>query len=184
MIVMDFKTLLDAYIAGHFVEDESAEDESSPPHAGAAVGAAIGTFGLPKEFSRSERSFGVAGFFDKLFASKADETFSEMLLRLINDSGEKPATIYKRADIDRQIFSRIKQNKDYQPSKDTAISFAFALRLDLAKTNKLLEAAGYALTNSSKRDVIISFFIEKEEFDLNYLNEMLYDYGQPVLLKR
>lgn len=184
MIVMDFKILLDAYIAGHFVEAESPdEDESSPPSpptTGAALGAVV-----PTSFLGAAASMGiVAGFFDKLFASKADETFSEMLLRLIKDSGEKPATIYKRADIDRQIFSRIKQNKDYQPSKDTVISFAFALKLDLPKTKKLLNTAGYALTNSSKRDVIISFFVEKEEFDLNQLNETLYDYGQPVLLKR
>ena len=182
MIDNELKLLLDAYIAEHFTGDEvSDENESSPPPiAGAAIGAAVpmGFFGV------AVPSGIAAGFFDDLFAKRAGETFSEMLLRLIDGSGEKAPTIYKRADIDRQVFSRIKQNKDYRPTKDTAISFAFALKIDLPTTKKLLETAGFALTNSSKRDVIISYFIEHKDFDLNKINEVLYDYGQPVLLKR
>ncbi|MBR1646412.1 MAG: hypothetical protein IJ685_06510 [Selenomonadaceae bacterium] len=107
-----------------------------------------------------------------------------MLMRLIKESGKKPSEIYNHAEVDRQIFSRIKQNRDYQPSKDTVISFAFALKLDLPTTKKLLETAGYALSTAVRRDVIISCFIEHKRFNLMELNETLFKYGKSVLLKR
>lgn len=174
MIDNELKFLLDAYIAEHFTDEQSDDEVSDEAE----------NFAPPVAFAFMPPQVIVAGFFDDLFAKRAGETFSEMLLRLIDESGEKPSTVYRRADIDRQIFSRIKQNKNYQPSKDTAISFAFALKLDLPNAKKLLNAAGYALTNSSKRDVIISFFLEQQDFDLKKLNETLYDYGQSVLLNR
>ena len=197
MIRKKLFALINEYIAENFVEVGSVKDKSSrarraeadePPvnHLFAPVGAVgLAAFTVPVWSNFYGPSYDIADEdFNKIFASKAGETFSEMLMRLIDLSGEKPAAIYKRADIDRQIFSRIKKNKDYQPSKDTVISFAFALELDLPTTKKLLATAGYALTNSSKRDVIISVFIEHKEYRLRKLNEILYSYGQPILLKR
>ena len=197
MIRKKLIALVNENIAENFVEPDSVKDklsrarraEADKPHVShlfAPVGAVgLAAFVAPVWSGFHESPYDIADEdFDKIFASKADETFSEMLLRLIGLSGEKPSAIYKRADIDRQIFSRIRQNKNYQPSKDTVISFAFALKLDLPTTKKLLNTAGYALTNSSKRDIIISTFIEHKEFRLRKLNEILYGYGQPVLLKR
>ena len=138
--------------------------------------------------TRSPISFVVPEFsrvdVDKVLEEKSAETFSEMLVRLVKESGKKPSEIYKRADVDRQIYSRIKNNSDYQPSKDTAVAFAIALKLDLPTAKKLLETAGYALSNAVKRDVIISFFFEKKFFSVKKLNEILYEYEQNVLFSR
>lgn len=107
-----------------------------------------------------------------------------MLLRLIKESGKKPSQIYNAADVQRQIYKRIKDNKDYKPSKDTVIAFAIALKLDLPTTKKFLETAGFALSKAVKRDVIISCFIENKIFSVIKLNEVLYEYGQDLLFKR
>lgn len=179
----ELKALIDEYIAEHFTGDEifaSRQLQESVFSSFEDFAPKI-CFDVPQRSSaRSERIFD----FDKIFEQTESETFSEMLMRLVKESGKKPSEIYKRADLDRQIFSRIKLNKDYQPSKDTAIAFAFALKLDLPTTKKLLETAGFALSNASKRDVIISCFIDSEIFSLRKLNENLYDYGQAVLLNR
>ena len=121
--------------------------------------------------------------FDKIFAENKGETFSEMLMRLVKESGEKNSTIYNRAQVDRQLFSRIKKNKDYKPRKDTVVAFALALKLNLDKAKELLDVAGYTLTKS-KRDLIISFFIEHEIFDTALLNDYLHEYNQPILFGR
>ena len=121
--------------------------------------------------------------FHKLFAEEKKETFSEMLMRLVGESGKKNSVIYNRANINRQTFYKIKKNVNYQPSFDTAISFAFGLRLDLEKTNSLLNSAGYSL-KSSLRDHIIKYFIEHKKYNLVLLNDCLADYKQPSLLGR
>ena len=180
----ELKALIDKYIAEHFTGDEGIANRRLQDSFFSSFEEDFkfqNFFSMPQRLcARSEKIFD----FDKIFEQTASETFSEMLLRLVKESGKKPSEIYKRADLDRQIFSRIKLNKDYQPSKDTAITFAFALKLDLPTTKKLLETAGFALSNASKRDVIISCFIDSEIFSLRKLNENLYDYGQAVLLNR
>lgn len=109
------------------------------------------------------------------------ETFSEMLQFLIKKSGEKNSTIYTRANIDRRHFSKIVTHNDYQPSKQTVLAFAIALKLDFEQTNDLLGAAGLSLTKSSLSDVIVSFFIEYKIFDVDLVNQILYKYDQPLL---
>ncbi len=120
--------------------------------------------------------------FEKV-AKNEGETFSEMLTRLAEESGEKNSVIYTRANIDRQLFSKIKKNKDYQPSKDTAVALALALKLDFANAKDFLAAAGYALTNST-RDLIISFFMENKIFDTFLLDDCLAEYKQACLFGR
>ncbi|MBR2520469.1 MAG: hypothetical protein IKE46_11920 [Selenomonadaceae bacterium] len=176
----ELQALIDKYIAEHFTGDEILDYDLMEDNFSSSI-KFENCFPEPQFLlPRSEEIFD----FDKIFEQTESETFSEMLMRLVKESGKKPSEIYKRADLDRQIFSRIKLNKDYQPSKDTAIAFAFALKLDLPTTKKLLETAGFALSSASKRDVIISFFIDSEIFSLRKLNENLYDYGQAVLLNR
>lgn len=128
--------------------------------------------------------FGIASDkidFEKMRDEQAEETFSEKLIRLIGKSGEKNSVIYNRANIDRRHFSKICNHKDYQPSKLTALAFAIALKLDFEQTQELLAAAGYTLTKNNLADIIISFFIEKKIFDVDLVNDYLYDYKQPLL---
>ena len=119
--------------------------------------------------------------FNMILAKNSGETFSEMLLRLVNESGEKNSAIYNRANIDRRLFSKIINNSSYQPAKNTVLAFAISLKLNYEMTQKLLDAAGFTLSNKNLSDVIITFFIENKIFDINTINETLYEYKQPLL---
>ena len=114
-------------------------------------------------------------------AKTGGETFSEMLMRLVKEIGEKPSTIYNRANIDRRHYSKIINHEDYQPSKQTVLAFAIALKLDFEHTKDLLAVAGFSLTKSNLADVIISFFIEYKIYDVDLVNRFLYKYEQPLL---
>lgn len=111
------------------------------------------------------------------------ETFSSMLLRLIDEKGLKDSEVYKRANIDRRLFSKIRGDEDYVPSKKTAIAFCLALQLDLDEAKKLLEAAGYALSAASRFDLIIMYLIENREYNVHFANIVLADYGEGILSK-
>ena len=119
--------------------------------------------------------------FRNLQAQNMGETFSEMIIRLIAESGEKNSTIYNRANIDRRHFSKISTHEDYQPSKQTVLAFAIALKLDFERTKDLLTVAGFSLTKSNIADVIVSFFIEYKIYDVDLVNRILYKYEQPLL---
>ena len=110
-----------------------------------------------------------------------DETFSQILLRMIDEKGYKDSEVYKRANMDRRLFSKIRSDAEYSPSKPTALSLAMALKLNLDDTKDLLLRAGFALSNSSKFDVIVQYFIEEENFDLFELNEVLFHFGEKTI---
>ena len=110
-----------------------------------------------------------------------DAGFAQTLLRLIDDSGKKDSEIYKKANISKQHFSKIRNNPGYKPTKPTAIALALALELDLEQTKDLIGRAGYALTNSSKFDLIIRYFIEQKNYDLMQINLALYEFDQALL---
>ena len=109
------------------------------------------------------------------------ESFQSRLLRMIDERGLADAEVYHRANISKQVFSKIRCSEDYIPKKKTVLALAVGLRLNLDDTKDLLAAAGFTLTNNSLFDVIMSFCIESEMYDIFEINELLFKYGQPYL---
>ena len=134
----------------------------------------------PMAAPRSAAPTAAAPSLDEMLAN-TDAGFAETLLKLIDQTGEKDSVIYKKANVTKQHFSKIRNNPDYKPSKATAVAFAIALELDLAQTKDLIGRAGFALSNSSKFDVIITYFIRERRYDMYEINATLFQFDQMLL---
>ena len=106
------------------------------------------------------------------------KTFTEMLMWHIAKTGKKDSAVYNAAQMDRRLFSKIMSDRNYKPSKDTAVALVLALHLNLEQAEDLLKRAGYSLSHSNKRDIVIEYFIREEVYDLMVINDVLYKLGE------
>ncbi len=130
---------------------------------------------------RKKETSSVAGKTLHEYLKQRDQSFQEMLFELIDRSGMTDVECYKKANVDKRIFSKIKSNKDYRPSKQTAIAFAISLHLDLDETQALLATVGFTLSRSTVFDKIIRYFIQTENYDVFEINEALFEFDQNLL---
>jgi len=136
--------------------------------------------GMGAAFAAKARAVPAAASIDELVGN-LDESFSATLLRLIDTTGRKDVEVYRRANIDRRLFSKIRSNENYVPTKATVLAFAIALELTLDQTADLLARAGFALSPSRKFDVIVEYFIQSRNYDIFEINNVLFAYDQPLL---
>ena len=130
---------------------------------------------LNKSFSKKEI------FSLEELVNEVGESFHEMLFLKIDMSGMTDVEVYKRANMDKRHFSKIKCDKNYHPQKETAITLALALELDLEQTKLFLMKAGYALSHTDKRDVIVEFFIKEKQYNLMEIDGFLFEQGLKLL---
>ena len=118
----------------------------------------------------------------KLLFQERDSTFSQKVLSIIHEQEKKEIEIYKRAHLDRKVFSKLRNYIAYQPSHNTAIALSFVLELDFSTAQDLLRRAGYALSHATISDLIIEYFLKNQIYSLALLNETLYSFGQPIII--
>ena len=161
-------TSVDQYIDDHYVAEK---DESYPDHP---------VFKHYVNELLQPPAKGVTGFNIEELDKDAAKNFQETLFSLIDRRGLKDSEVYNRANIDRRLFSKIRNDARYTPSKKTALALAIALELSLEETEDLLMKAGYALSNCNKRDWIVAYFIENQLYDLYEINLVLAEHNLPI----
>jgi len=134
---------------------------------------------LELEYSMQEESFSIE--IDDFIETKRKPTLNQLLFQFIDQSNVSDAEIYKKAGIDRRLFSKIRSNVDYRPSKNTTIALALALQLNQSDTETLLSAAGYTLSDSNTFDLIIQYCLEKQIYNMHSVNEALNHFKQKAL---
>lgn len=164
--------------APEFLEEEAAFEEEAPDFLEEAAEAPVAMVN-----ALSDRAEAPAKRRRTLqdAVNELSETWQQSLLRKIDERGFTDAEVYKRAGLDRKLFSKIRGNEQYQPKKSTAVALALALRLSLDETKDLLARAGYALSPSSRFDLIVEYFIDNEVYDIGTINEALCDHGEALL---
>lgn len=166
MLNIELKKSIDEYIKNHFVnvvqENKFTNESENLTKSGEKLG-------LDNKVT-----------LDQLMNDIGD-SFQDKLFSYIDESGMTDVEVYKKANIDRKLFSKIRSNPMYHPRKQTVLSLAIALQLNIEQTVDLLTSAEYALSPGSKGDLIVKYFIEHEIFDIMTINFALDEYGQPIL---
>ena len=167
----DLRKQLDTYIDIYYEKPEEIHTECTDSF-----------YGLPASLEcECEMVFkpGISALDDQL--NNLDESFAEMLFRKIDERELSDPEVYKEANIDRRLFSKIRSNLHYHPSKSTALALAISLKLSYDETEKLLKCAGYVFSNSERFDVIVEYFIKNEIYDIYLINEALFEYDERLL---
>lgn len=116
--------------------------------------------------------------------SQIDDSFAKCLWKHVQNKGLSDVEVYKRANLDRRLFSKIRNDKTYKPSKNTAMALVIGLELNMDEADDFLKQAGFALANCNKEDVVIKYFIEHQKYDIFLINEVLEHYYLPILGER
>lgn len=184
----DLRSSLDRYILTHYESGDTVvcEEAAIPPIPIQAAG--MGKAAAPRRSRRMDKvpmytasaPMPITKSLDDAL-SRLDESFQEMLLRKIDEKDMKDSMCYKRAGVDRKLFSKIRSNPQYKPKKSTAVAFCIALELSIDESRELLRKAGYALSHSSKFDVIVEYFLLNRRYSVTELNLALYEYDQPLI---
>ncbi len=177
MINNTLYTAVAAYIEAIYIEPPRPKILCASPRSGKATAKAAAA--PPDELCACMPPLRECALDDRL--QQLDESFSQMLLRKIDERGMSDAACYKKANIDRKLFSKIRGDVQYKPSKPTVLAFAAALQLSLAETEELLKKAGYALSHSYKFDVIIEYCFIHGIYDIFEINEILFAFDQSLL---
>ena len=159
------------------LEETGPADMDAAPMASARPGRADG------EAAPESTVFGTAGAAPdwEQILKRTDEGFSQALLRMIDERGITDAQCYKKANVDRKLFSKIRTNPEYKPSKPTVFAFCVSLELSLGESRELLKKAGYAFTRSSKMDLVMEYFITHRHYNIYEINEVLFQFDLPLL---
>ncbi len=165
---------VESYIDEHYAGAHSYSRRQLLDVEEAAIYAVCAPAAMP--LSMPARGAGIGELLENL-----DEPFSDALLKLIDAKGKTDVEVYKRANIDRKLFSKIRKGKGYTPKKPTILALAVALELTLGETDELLRRAGYALSHASRFDVIVEYFIVNGRYNIFEINEVLFSYDQPLL---
>ncbi len=181
-IPVSFGALQDAAFECAPIPMEAPRHDESPVHSVPTAPVVMAPEEEPPSglLARLKRKLAPASSIDDLLARR-DATFSEALLHEIDSRHLSDPEVYKRANVDRKLFSKIRGNAQYQPKKSTAVALALALCMNLDDTLDLIGRAGYTLTTSSKADIIVMYFIEHECWDLDLINQVLFKFGEPLL---
>lgn len=185
------------YIADVYLDDQSfAAQLASMPQATMAPQAAMASATVETTDDTFAGSLEITGAFDAVTPavldnamppglaerlSRLDESFAQTVLRLIDERGLRDATVYKRANMSRQLFAKIRRDDNYRPTKKTACALAFALRLPYEDALALLSRAGFTLSHSSKFDIIVEYCLLNNIYDINQVNMVLYEFDQQLL---